>query len=115
MQGKGEMKTLVAWNKEKLRQVKDKVSYILENFPETRECDKLLTLYYNWEFCGWHEYILTKNTLIAMAQKMIVPEDIRRVRQKLQHEKGLYLPEDMSVINKRKLLSQVYKKSIKKV
>jgi hypothetical protein len=72
--------------------IKDKVGNLLEEFPASRDDDKLLWLLYLRRFCnlpdeGWDilHNILAKDSTPAM-------ESIRRIRQKFQ-ENGNYVGE----------------------
>ncbi|MEM2566932.1 MAG: hypothetical protein QXH20_00450 [Candidatus Bathyarchaeia archaeon] len=87
-----------------LKDVETCVRYILAHYPNTRNNDKLLMLYY-WQTIDqipipktfWHDF-LTKATH---------PETIRRTRQKIQAQ-GNYLPTPETQ-QKRKNLTQRFK------
>lgn len=71
--------------------VKDKVEFILERYPETRDCDKKLWLAYLCIFCdlkdtiGYGNYLKVKE--IILSPKTCSMESVRRVRQKFQENK----------------------------
>lgn len=80
--------------KSELNKTKEKVSYLLEAYPETRDSDKLLILGY---FCIFHNLMNligpeAYERLKAVILSDDVPsfESIRRVRQKLNQE-GQYI------------------------
>ena len=100
--------TLESSVKRRLKTIKDRVEWILENYPETRNDDFYLYIIYVREF----EPELSKHidyipyNLIKKAPRF---ETIRRMRQKLQ-EAGLYPPTDPEVMKKRKRLARIYQK-----
>ena len=76
-----------------LIKIKDKVRYVLENYPKTRDCDKHLWLAY---MCIFHNlkqkmgdvpYKIFRDMFLS--SDVPVTESVRRVRQKFQEE-GLY-------------------------
>ena len=84
----------------------DKVGFILEHFPETRNNDRLLCVLF-WKLIDECEVI---DDLIYATK----PEVIRRSRQKWQ-EKGKYLPTDPSVTKRRKLLAEEMRQGINSI
>ncbi|WP_240033785.1 hypothetical protein [Oceanobacillus profundus] len=80
---------------EELENKKEKIAFILQHFPDTRENDNLLCSMY-WKLVENVEHVDD----IARATKS---EVIRRARQKIQNERGLYLPSDPDVIRRRRL------------
>jgi len=94
--------------KEKLKTVKERVEYILEHYPESRNDDFYLYLIYVRLFepklSGYIKYI--PFTLVKTATRF---ETIRRCRQKLQ-ESGQYLSTDPKVLRKRRKLAEAYRK-----
>jgi len=98
---------------ERLRTTKDRVLYILERYPETRNDDRYLWLIYIRLFCPeMSRYI--KFIPYSVLKNAVQFETIRRVRQRIQ-EAGLYLPTDPKVAKRRKRLSEAYRKVIKRV
>jgi len=93
---------------EKLKTVKERVEYILEHYPESRNDDFYLYLIYIRLFepklSGYIKYI--PFNLVKTATRF---ETIRRCRQKLQ-ESGQYLPTDPKVLRKRRKLAEAYRK-----
>lgn len=77
-----------------IKKIKDKVGFILKEYPQTRDCDKLLWLAYLSMFhdlknvLGENNYSNFKNLILS--KKTPSTESIRRVRQKYQ-EKGEYV------------------------
>jgi len=100
--------------KEHLVKVKDKVKYILEKYPEARNDDRYLWLMYVREFepelskyIRYIPYNVLKNTISF--------ETLRRTRQKIQNEEGLYLPTDPSVIKRRRRMESAMRRVIHEV
>jgi len=93
---------------QKLKTVKERVEYILENYPEARNDDFYLYLIYVRLFepklSGYIKYI--PFNLVKTATRF---ETIRRCRQKLQ-EQGQYLPTDPKILRKRRKLAEIYRK-----
>lgn len=94
--------------REKLRTVKDRVEWLMQTYPETRNDDFYLYLLYVRHFepklSGYIKFI--PFNLIKNATRF---ETVRRVRQKLQ-EAGLYPPTDPEILRKRKRLARIYLK-----
>lgn len=87
------------------KKVKENILTILEEFPETRNNDKLLMLRY-WELCddvNLHNEF--EETFLASATS---PESIRRARQLIQ-SKGLFLPTEDEVIRRRRILQEEHR------
>lgn len=98
----------------KLKTVKERVEYVLRNYPESRNDDFYLWLIYVRLFCKeLAKYIdFIPYNVLKKAPKF---ETIRRVRQKIQNEEHRYLPTDPKVLRKRKLLSKTWRKAIVRV
>jgi hypothetical protein len=96
----------------KLHDLKDKVEKILRDYPETRNCDVLLTnklieLYFP-QF-----YFLDSSGEIWINQraKMAVREiSVVRVRTMIQNEDGKYLPSDSRVRRVRRISEERYRR-----
>jgi hypothetical protein len=75
-----------------LFKVKDKVGYLLNRYPETRDCDATLYCYYLATFHNLNNEIGSYNCrkLLTIIKTAPVPESMRRVRQKFQEE-GVFL------------------------
>lgn len=70
--------------------LRSRVAYVLEAHPETRDDDRLLTLWYWWEWNGLAA-ILTEaqfQVLLKWAARADAPETIRRRRQEIQQLRG---------------------------
>jgi hypothetical protein len=85
----------------------DKVEFILEHFPEARNNDNYL-IYMYWKLVDRCETL--DDVLYATA-----PEVIRRARQKIQNEKGKYVPTDPEVCRKRKIAEKGFREGISKL
>jgi len=91
---------------DKLKTVKERVEYILQHYPESRNDDFYLYLLYVRLFeprlSGYIRFIPLD--LVKSATRF---ETIRRMRQKIQEE-GRYLPTDPQILEKRRKLAKVY-------
>ena len=98
---------------ERLKTVKDRVEYLLEVYPESRNDDFYLWLLYVRTFDkNLSNYIkFIPYRLIKNAVKF---ETISRVRRKIQEE-GRLLPTDPKVLEKRRRLSKIYQRVIPRV
>lgn len=98
----------------KLKTVKERVEFVLRNYPETRNDDFYLWLIYVRLFCKelakYISYIPYE--VLKKAPKF---ETIRRVRQKIQNEEHKYLPTNPKVLKKRRLLEKTWRKAIVRV
>ena len=100
--------TLEASIREKLKTVKERVEYILENYPEARNDDFYLYILYvrlfEPELSQYIDYI--PYNIIKRSTRF---ESVRRARQKIQEE-GRYLPTDPKILRKRGRLAEAYRK-----
>lgn len=95
-----------------MKNLKIQVEHILRLYPETRNSDRLLTIQL-WKEC-YPIYIRDcGNEHIRLDDIMNLPSEdhISRYRRKFQ-EKGLYLPTDEKVFNRRKLNEKVWKEDM---
>lgn len=83
-----------------------KVQFIMENFPETRNDDSLLTLMY-WKLVEGAE----KLEDVLWVTKA---EVVRRARQKIQ-EKGILLPTDEDVMKRRRMNEKIVRQGIQQL
>ena len=88
-----------------LKKIKDKVSYILENYPTTRNSDLKLIANYMQLF---HQITTLRDWAINSDTLRVTPETIRRTRQALNNQ-GLFLPTVHAVLVKRRLLTKDFK------
>ena len=97
----------------RLRTVKSRVEYVLENYPETRNDDRYLWLIYIRLFCPeMSKYI--RFIPYDVLKNAPTFETIRRCRQKIQ-EQGMYLPTDPEVLARRRRLAEAYRHVIPKL
>jgi len=97
-----------------LKTVKDRVMYILSKYPETRNNDLYLWLIYVRTFePELSKYI--KFIPYDVLKKAVSFETIRRVRQKIQNEMGMYLPTDPQVLRKRMRKAEAMRRVIHEV
>ncbi|ACK98712.1 MULTISPECIES: hypothetical protein [Bacillus] len=87
-----------------LKHTKDKVKFVLENYPETRNNDNLL--------CTTYWRIIDRIEDIHSIQFATGTEVIRRARQSL-NEKGLFLATDPKILSKRKRYAKEVRLGIK--
>lgn len=105
-----------------LKTIKEKVNWILKEYPKTRNDDKNLFIIYT---CVFHEPLLEKDGMIKLENIYNLPsfESIRRSRQLIQrnaYTKVLrgddsyrkYLPDDKTVLKRRKM-ENVYMRFVK--
>ena len=98
---------------ETLRTAKERVEYILEHYPETRNNDLYLWIIYVRLFCPeLSKYI--KFIPFDIFKKAPSYETIVRVRRKL-NENGKYLPTDPKVAKRRRKLANIYRTVIHEV
>jgi len=100
--------SLENWLREEFKTIEERVRYILENYPATRNDDFYLCLIYIRLFCPeLSKYIkfipweVFKNARISF-------ESITRARRKIQ-ERGEYLPTDPKVLRRRRKLEKAYR------
>ena len=86
---------------EELENTEEKVAWLLKLYPTLRNSDKLLLFYY-WKIVDKYEGELTEETIMALTPA----ESIRRVRQKIQNDLGLFLPIDSEMLEKRKICEE---------
>lgn len=80
--------------KEKLYQVKDLVQEFLEDVPDTRNDDRMLTALIRRKLLG------TEAMTIRDVMRLPTQESIKRMRAKFQQQ-GLYMPTDPVIADKR--------------
>ena len=85
-----------------LKKTRERVSYILDKFPHTRNCDLHLISKYMKEF---HAINRLDEWAARATEVKVSFESIRRVRQKL-NEQGLYLPTDPEILEQRGRLTK---------
>ena len=99
--------------RERLRTVKERVEYLLDKYPNTRNSDLYLIILYLRYFTELGKYI--KYIPYDVIKKYDgITETIRRMRQKIQEE-GRYLPTDPEVLKRRRKLYELYRRAIKGV
>lgn len=97
-----------------LRELKTKESqtaYLLERYPSARDCDFMLQYLWLKDFGN----LSTKLPFLQYQEVMAVGgqlESVRRMRQKLQNEKGMY-PASPEVKAKRTKRAHAFRKAIK--
>lgn len=88
----------------RLKKLREQIIKCLQNTPETRDSDELLTAVLWLNFYG--EFIIDLNgeKVIALKNLKNVPtaDDISRLRAKIQNEEHLYLPLRWETAKQRK-------------
>jgi len=96
--------------KEKLRTIKQRVEFILANYPLTRNNDLYLWIIYLRTFSPEASRYI-RYLPYDVFEKFPSFETITRIRRKLQEE-GKYLPTDPEVAKRRRKLEKLMKKAI---
>ena len=86
---------------EQLRKVKERISFILDKYPPTRDDDRVLLRYYYRIF---EPYVTLK---VSELTAMTTPESITRCRRKVQ-EKGQFMPSDQVAGKRRRREQQIH-------
>lgn len=73
---------------QEFKRVKDKVEWILEKFPHTRNAKPLVVVLHIWKYCDGLDLDIDK----LIGQHPSDTETIRRTMQKIQNEEGRFLP-----------------------
>jgi hypothetical protein len=86
-------------------QAKQRVYDILKNHPQTRDCDKTLTVFYWWKF---QRSLLVHNSKddkwyvpLSNVPKLDSEDKISRIRRKIQNTEGRFFPTQARVARKR--------------
>ena len=90
--------------------VKDRVEHILANHDLARENDLFLIFLYLKKFMGLKMPPLKKDHLNHAS----VCESVRRVRQKIQNEDNLFLPNDPAVRKRRRIKEEEWREWVLK-
>lgn len=97
---------------EELRTVKDRVKYLLEKYPNTRNNDFYLQLLYLKYFEGVPLPYIDYSVVRRISGKL---GTISRVRRKIQHEEGLFPPTSLDVAINRETRSEIIRENIHKI
>lgn len=90
----------------KLKNLKRCVEWVLDNYPETRNSDVLLTVQLWKSYCA--DYIIDKEYIKLDNIKLFPREDhIGRIRRSFQ-EKGRYIPTDRKIFDDRKIQQEFW-------
>ena len=90
---------------EKLASVEEKVVRILHLDMATRNSDLFLLFHYWVAFDKYRGQLIVRN----LNPQLTSPETIRRVRQKIQNNLGLFPPTDPEVIKARGIKAQAFR------
>ena len=105
-------------NEQDIRTLKDRVDFILETIPPTRNSDKLLTIHV-WQ--KFHSDLLDvshdgqrKRVMIPIEKVMDLPsqDGIKRVRADIQNVEKRFPPTDPEIAKERGWLEDEWKKAL---
>jgi len=99
---------------ERLQTVKDRVEYILKNYPNARNSDFYLTILYIRHFIPELAKYISYIPYDVIKKHEGLFESIRRTRQRIQEE-GRYLPTDREVLKRRRRLEEAMKRVVHKL
>lgn len=88
-----------------LKTIKEKVAYVLDRYPSTRNSDLKLIANYMQIF---HNIKTLRDWAIHADTVRVTPETIRRTRQAL-NMKGMYMPTSHKVLKQRGLLQDTFR------
>ena len=88
--------------------LKQKVMYCLQKYPETRNSDIKLTNSIWYEFHNNKIKRIDDKNYVALTDLYDLPreDNVKRVRAKIQNEEGKYLPTEEEVLKQRKILEK---------
>ncbi|MEO0252000.1 MAG: hypothetical protein ABIM44_07160 [candidate division WOR-3 bacterium] len=99
--------------REKLKTIRDRVLYVMENYPETRNNDLYLWLIYVRLFDNdLSRYI--KFIPYQYIKSAVSFETISRVRRKVQEE-GFLLPTDPETLRRRRRLEKAFRRVMPRI
>jgi len=90
---------------QKLRTVKDRVEFLLQKYPPTRNNDFYLTLLYLKYFDNIPLPYIEWDHIV----KATTPETVSRCRRKIQNDENRFLPTDPKVRRQRKIAEEIYR------
>lgn len=95
-----------------LKTTKQKVIYLLENYPLTRNNDFYLQLMFLRVFSNIPIPYIEWEDIKEFSGKL---ESVRRVRQKIQNDDGMFLPTEEKVLARRRTREKVFRKIIHQI
>ena len=101
--------------KERFETIKDRVTYILEKYPEARNSDLYLIICYIREFVPELSKYIQYIPYNVIKKHDGLFESIRRARQHIQNSLGLFPPTDPEVIKRRRRREKVLTKVLSEV
>lgn len=103
----------------KVRKVKNKtldqkVRYVLEHSPETRNSDITLTTHIWWYFHKDSIIELNGQWYVSIKDLHDLPreDNVKRIRARIQNDEKLFLPTDEKVIQKRSKMQSKWRKDL---
>jgi len=99
---------------DQLDTIKERVEYVLRNYPSSRNSDELLwwlviKIFYKDVLEEFKKWVRKDYIPISVLNKLPKFETISRIRRKF-NEQGLYLPTVPEVLEKRRKKEKVFKK-----
>ena len=98
-----------------IKQLKHKIEWVLENYPDTRNDDILLTLNI-WSSYYKHLLFTNDNGKLCVRLNNIFElpreDNVKRIRAKLQNEQNKWLPTDPEVRRKRGILEEEWRRQL---
>lgn len=93
-----------------MKQLKEKILYVLEREPETRNDDALLTFKIIHAYYPDEVKLIDNKWFISTKALRAVREDcVKRLRAVIQNEESRFLPTTLEVAKKRKINEQVWR------
>lgn len=91
--------------------LKDKILFCLERYPETRNSDILLTRAVWYEFHNSKLFEMNGKKAVLLESLMDLPREdhVKRIRAKIQNEEKRFLPTDLKILKQRKLLAEEWR------
>jgi hypothetical protein len=101
-------------NKIGYHNLKSKIEYCLKEYPETRNSDIKLMNTIFVTFYKEHLFEVDRKWCIRLVSLYTIPNqaDIKRVRQKIQNGKHLFLPTDPDIRKQRKINEEEWRKQL---
>lgn len=95
-----------------MKNLKNKVIYCLENYPQTRNCDISLTLIIWWKFHNSSLEFFNDDYYVRCKDLRWLPreDNVKRIRAKLQNDENKYLPTDEEVRKQRGIQEEQWRK-----
>jgi hypothetical protein len=95
---------------DRIKYLEEKVLFVLEKHPKTRNDDALLTFTIIWEYSNKSIKEIDGKTYVSTeALKWCREDAVKRVRAKIQNERNQFLPTDPLVRKKRRISEETWR------